>query len=71
MAWLDMVNSYEDLGKLKNEMVACDNVSRTVTQQFSENEHTFSNEWIDEIADLVYNRISLKKGSARPLKDIY
>ena len=69
MAWLDMVGSYEDLSRLKDEMVACDNVSRLVIRGFSERSDTYEDAWIEEIAERVAYRINSKEGYRR--KDMH
>ncbi|MGD9380863.1 MAG: DNA methyltransferase [Candidatus Thorarchaeota archaeon] len=65
MAWLDMVDSYDDLSKLKDDMVACDNVSRVIIRDFSEREDTYRDEWLDDITNRIFNRIESKAGYRR------
>jgi DNA modification methylase len=69
MAWLDMVDSYEDLSRLKDEMVACDNVSRFIIRGFSERSHVYEDEWVEEIAGRIAYRINSKEGYRR--KDMH
>jgi DNA modification methylase len=69
MAWLDMVESYEELGQLKDEMVACDNVSRSTIRVFSERYDTYKDVWVEEIAERIAQRITSKEGYRR--KDMH
>jgi DNA modification methylase len=69
MAWLDMVESYEDLSHLKDAMVACDNVSRSIIRNFSERSDIYEDEWVEEIAGRIAHRITSKEGYRR--KDMH
>ena len=69
MAWLDMVHSYDELGQLKDEMVACDNVSRSIIRGFSERLDSYEDVWVEEIAERIANRITSKEGYRR--KDMH
>jgi DNA modification methylase len=69
MAWLDMVDSYEDLSRLKDEMVVCDNVSRSNIRGFSERSHIYEDKWVEEIAGRIAYRINSKEGYRR--KDMH
>lgn len=64
MAWLDLVESYEELGKLKDKMVVCDNVTRGLIRRFSKKEQIYSNEWLDDIVRRLSAKMKLK-GSYR------
>ncbi|MHA2141337.1 MAG: hypothetical protein ACXADC_07615 [Candidatus Thorarchaeota archaeon] len=65
MAWLDMVESYDELGQLKNDMVACDNVSRSIIRGFSERSVIYEDDWVEAIADRIANMITSKKSYRR------
>ncbi|MHA2207873.1 MAG: DNA methyltransferase [Candidatus Thorarchaeota archaeon] len=69
MAWLDMVDSYDELGQLKDEMVACDNVSRSIIRGFTERSDTYEDIWVEEIAERIAQRITSKEGYRR--KDMH
>jgi DNA modification methylase len=69
MAWLDMVHSYDELGQLKDEMVACDNVSRSIIRGFSERLDSYEDIWVEEIAERIAHRIRSKEGYRR--KDMH
>ena len=57
MSWLDFVESQKELKKIKDNMVACDNVSRSLARNYN---GTSPNEWVDDIrnrvADSIRNR---------------
>ncbi|MHA2002584.1 MAG: hypothetical protein ACW975_00370 [Candidatus Thorarchaeota archaeon] len=69
MAWLDMVDSYDELGQLKDEMVACDNVSRSIIRGFSERSDVYEDDWVEEMAERIAYRITAKEGYRR--KDMH
>jgi DNA modification methylase len=69
MAWLDLVGSYDDLTQLKDDMVACDNVSRSIIRGFSERSDTYEDDWVEEIAERIAHRIISKEGYRR--KDMH
>ncbi len=69
MAWLDMVESYDDLSQLKNDMVACDNVSRSIIREFSERSDIYEDDWVEDIAERISKRITSKEGYRR--KDMH
>jgi DNA modification methylase len=69
MAWLDMVESYDELGQLKDDMVACDNVSRSIIRGFSEKPDIYEDNWVEEIAERIAHRITSKEGYRR--KDMH
>ncbi|MEM3766084.1 MAG: hypothetical protein QXU46_03545 [Candidatus Bathyarchaeia archaeon] len=64
MAWLDLVKSYEDLERLKEQMVACDNIPKKVIQEFKSKKWIYYDEWLEDICDRIENRIK-RKGSYR------
>jgi len=65
MAWLDLVESYEELSKLKNKMVVCDNVTRDLIRQFSKKDRVYSNEWLDDIVARLSTKMKLKPSYRR------
>ncbi len=64
MAWLGKASSYEDLRKLRDQMVACDNISRTAIREFAKEESRFEDEWLSKIIEDVRLRVQ-KKGTFR------
>lgn len=64
MAWLDLVKNYEDLERLKEQMVACDNIPKKVIQEFKGKKWVYHDEWLEEICDQIESRIK-RKGSYR------
>jgi len=66
MSWLGFVNSYEELKKLKDEMVVCDNVSKRSIKQFYNSKSTYTNDWIESIKFNISKNIE-KRGKYRRL----
>jgi len=66
MSWLGFVNSYEELKKLKDEMVVCDNVSKRLIKQFYNSKSTYTNDWIESIKFNISKNIE-KRGKYRRL----
>jgi len=64
MGWLGFVSNYKELKKIKDEMVACDNVSKGLIKNFSEQKSVYTNDWIEEIKDNIRANIT-KRGSYR------
>lgn len=46
MGWLNFVENQSEFKKIKNEMVVCDNVSKSLTRDFSP---IYTNDWIEDI----------------------
>ena len=64
MAWLDLVTGYEDLQKLKRQMIACDNISKSTIRDFSKIKCEYQDEWLEDITNSVYQRVQ-QKGNYR------
>lgn len=64
MSWLDFVKNHKELKDIKDDMVVCDNVSKGLIKDFSEDKSTFSNDWLDEITDNITKSIN-KRGTYR------
>lgn len=64
MAWLEMVTNYDGLKALKNKMVACDNLSRKIVHEFSEQNTKLYDEWLNDIVETIKTKIA-KKGNYR------
>lgn len=71
MAWLGkagigekqeiFINDYEDLRKLRNRMIACDNISKNTIKDFSEKKHYYEDdEWLNNIISTIKRRIETK-----------
>ncbi len=65
MAWLGFVNSYEELKKLKDDMVVCDNVSKKLIRDFYNSKSTYTNDWIEEIKYKISENIKKRGGYRR------
>ncbi len=66
MSWLGFANSYEELKKIKDEMVVCDNVSKRLIRQFYNSKSTYTNDWIESIKFNISKNIE-KRGNYRRL----
>lgn len=64
MAWLDFTHSHREAKKIKDEMVVCDNVSRSLTRAFAQKEGKYTNEWLEAIVDSIRHSIE-QRGSYR------
>ncbi|MGD0995989.1 MAG: hypothetical protein ABR909_10765 [Candidatus Bathyarchaeia archaeon] len=64
LAWLGKASSYEDLRKLRDQMVACDNISRTAIREFAKEATLFEDEWLSKIIENVRLRVQ-NKGTFR------
>ena len=64
MAWLGKATSYDDLRRLRDQMVACDNISRTAIREFAKQKTRFEDEWLDKIVEDVRTRVE-RKGTFR------
>ncbi|MEM2294351.1 MAG: hypothetical protein QXX41_13850 [Nitrososphaerota archaeon] len=60
MAWLELVGSYEDLYRIKSEMVACDNIPRKVTIKLRGKEPKYTDEWLERIVNEIEKNIKRK-----------
>jgi DNA modification methylase len=60
MAWMDMVHSYQDLGRLRATMVACDNSPREAIVGHEPRRTTLSDEWITSARSGIEANIKAK-----------
>ena len=60
MSWLGFADSQRGLKRIKDDMVACDNVSRGMIREFSKSS-PYSNEWVDDIKARVAENISRRE----------
>ncbi|HEV2120559.1 MAG TPA: hypothetical protein VGS11_10735 [Candidatus Bathyarchaeia archaeon] len=65
-AWLNILNSYEDMAKLRDKMVVCDNVSRGVIEEFRSEKGRVEDEWLTEIVATIGANLERKKIARRP-----
>ncbi len=64
MAWLGFAEKQTNLKSLKNDMVVCDNVSKSLIKSFSENRQKYTNDWIENIKAGITSGIE-RRGSYR------
>jgi DNA modification methylase len=64
MAWLGFAENQINLKTLKNDMVVCDNVSKSLIRNFSEDKQKYTNEWIENIKTGIASGIE-RRGSYR------
>jgi DNA modification methylase len=60
MAWLELVDSYNELAKIKAEMVACDNIPRSAVARLKTKEHLYSDEWLERIVNQIEENVKRK-----------
>lgn len=63
MGWLDFAHDQQELKKIKDEMVVCDNVSKGLIKN---HETQYTNDWIEQIKEQISKNID-KRGSYRRL----
>jgi len=64
MGWLNFVDCQKKLKNIKNEMVACDNVSKKLIDEFSKRDNNYNSERIEKIKVNIFRNIK-KRGSYR------
>jgi len=64
MAWLGFAENQVKLKSLKNDMVVCDNVSKSLIRNFSGENQKYTNEWIENIKSDITDGIK-RRGSYR------
>jgi hypothetical protein len=64
MGWLGFVRNQDELKKIKDEMVVCDNVSKGLIRDFYKSRSTYTNDWIEIIRTNIERSIT-KRGSYR------
>ncbi len=71
MGWLGFANNHQELKKVKDSMVVCDNVSKGLVKNFNDNNHSYTNEWIERIKlDIKTNIINRGKYRRTDMPDI-
>lgn len=65
-AWLNILNSYEEMAKLRDSMVVCDNVSRAVVDKSILEKGQVDDEWLKEIVATIGINLERKKIARRP-----
>ncbi len=80
MGWLGVVSNHKEAKVIKDDMVVCDNVSKSLIKGFSENNDRYTNEWLDEITYNiernierrgVYRRLDMPFIVAKYFDDLY
>lgn len=64
MGWLEFVDEQKDLKNIKDSMVVCDNVSKGLIRDFSKDQETYTNDWIEKIKRKIVANIE-KRGAYR------
>lgn len=64
MAWLGFINSHQEAKAIKDDMVACDNVSKGLIAASALSEKPFQDPWLDEIKEKIASNI-LRRGIYR------
>jgi DNA modification methylase len=64
MGWLGFAENHKQLKKVKDEMVVCDNVSKGLIKNFSNESTRYTNAWIEEIKQNILANIQ-KRGNYR------
>jgi DNA modification methylase len=66
MGWLDFADDHKQLKHVKDDMVVCDNVSKGLIKNFSNNGERYSNNWIENIKDNIKKNIERRGSYRRP-----
>lgn len=66
MAWLDFIKSHGDAKAIKDSMVVCDNVSKSLTRRFASGNDKYTNEWLELIVNKIQDNIQ-HRGAYRRL----
>jgi len=66
MAWLDFIKSHSDAKAIKDSMVVCDNVSKSLTRRFALGNEKYTNDWLELIVKKIQDNID-HRGSYRRL----
>jgi hypothetical protein len=64
MAWLGFIKNHKEAKRIKDNMVVCDNVSKSLIRDFSASPETYTNKWIEDIKSKIARNIE-KRGSYR------
>lgn len=64
MGWLGFADTHKVLKQIKDNMVVCDNVSKGLIRDFSNDLNTYSNDWLNDIKIRIARNIE-KRGSYR------
>lgn len=66
MAWLGFISSHQEAKAIKDEMVACDNVSKGLIAASAISEKPFSDPWLDAIKEKIISNIRRRGIYRRP-----
>lgn len=64
MAWLGFISSHQEAKAIKDDMVACDNVSKGLIAASAVSEKSFQDPWLDGIKEKIASNI-LRRGTYR------
>jgi hypothetical protein len=64
MAWLGFTEGANDVKKIKNSLVVCDNVSKGLIRKFSQSNSKYTNDWLEEIKSSINMNIK-RRGNYR------
>ena len=64
MAWLGFTEGANDVKKIKNSLVVCDNVSKGLIRKFSQSNSKYTNDWLEEIKSSITMNIK-RRGNYR------
>ena len=64
MAWLGFTEGAEDVKRIKNSLVVCDNVSKDLIRKFSQSDSKYTNDWLEEIKSSIVKNIK-RRGNYR------
>jgi DNA modification methylase len=64
MGWLGFAENHRQLKRVKDDMVVCDNVSKGLIRDFAFAAGRYTNPWIEEIKEGIFNSIQ-QRGSYR------
>lgn len=64
MGWLDFAENQENLKTIKNNLVVCDNVSKSIIRKFKADKFCYTNAWIESIKTDIKQGIE-RRGSYR------
>lgn len=66
MGWLGFAEDHKGLKRIKNDMVVCDNVSKSLIKEFSHAKPTYTNDWIEKIKANIKSNIERRGRYRRP-----
>jgi len=66
MGWLNFAENHKELKQVKDEMVVCDNVSKSLIKHFSDQRERYTNDWIEDIKLRIQKNIERRGNYRRP-----